>query len=71
MKLIAGMHRSGTSLVARLAFELGADFGDPETFYRPDRWNPDGYFEQIDIHAINMPLINGPLWKFSLFLSSH
>lgn len=67
MKLIAGMHRSGTSLVAQLFFAAGADMGDPGSFYRPDRWNQDGYFEQPDIHAINMPLINGPLWKFSYF----
>ncbi len=41
--------------------------GEPDTFYRPDKWNPDGYFEQPDIHAINIPLINGLLWKFSYF----
>lgn len=67
MKLITGMHRSGTSLVARLFYEAGANMGDPETFYRPDQWNPDGYYEQPDIHAINMPLINGNLWKFAYF----
>lgn len=67
MKLISGMHRSGTSLVARLSFAAGADMGDPRTFYEPDRWNPDGYFEQKDIHAVNMPLINGSLGKLSYF----
>ncbi len=67
MKIITGMHRSGTSLVARLFFEAGADMGDPDSFYRPDKWNPDGYFEQPDIHSINMPLVNGPFWKFSYF----
>lgn len=67
MKIITGMHRSGTSAVARLCYEAGADMGDPRTFYRPDRWNPDGYYEQPDIHAINMPLINGPWWKFAYF----
>jgi len=67
MRLITGMHRSGTSLVARLFFEGGADLGDPETFYRADRWNPDGYYEQPDIHAINMPLINGPFGKLAYF----
>jgi hypothetical protein len=67
MKLISGMHRSGTSLVAQLFYESGADMGNPNTFYRPDKWNPEGYFEQPDIHAINMPLINGPLWKFAYF----
>lgn len=59
MQIISGMHRSGTSLVARLFHEAGADLGDPETFYRPDRWNPDGYYEQPDIHAVNMPLVHG------------
>lgn len=67
MRIITGMHRSGTSLIARLFYEAGADMGNPETFYRPDRWNPEGYFEQPDIHAVNMPLINGPWWKFSYF----
>ncbi len=65
MKIITGMHRSGTSLVARLFYEAGADLGDPATFYRPDRWNPDGYFEQPDIHAINMPLFQGVWGGFS------
>lgn len=41
--------------------------GDPATFYRPDKWNPEGYYEQPDIHAINMPLINGPWWKFAYY----
>jgi len=67
MYLITGMHRSGTSLIARFFFEAGADFGDPATFHPADRWNPDGYFEQTDIHAINMPLINGPWGKLSYF----
>lgn len=69
MKIIAGMHRSGTSLVARLFHEAGADLGDPETFYRGDQWNPDGYFEQPSIHEVNMPLIHGRLGRLSyLFL---
>ena len=67
MRIITGMHRSGTSLVARLFYEFGADMGTPEYFYRPDKWNPEGYFEQPDIHAINMPLINGPWWKLAYF----
>lgn len=67
MKIITGMHRSGTSLVARLFYEAGANMGDPDTFYRPDQWNPDGYYEQPDIHSVNMPLINGNWWKFAYF----
>lgn len=67
MKIITGMHRSGTSLVAKLFHDAGADMGNPATFYRPDKWNPEGYYEQPDIHAINMPLINGPWWKFAYY----
>lgn len=67
MKIISGMHRSGTSIVARLMYEVGANLGDPKTFYRPDKWNPDGYFEQPEFHAINMPIINGVFGKLSYF----
>lgn len=59
------MHRSGTSLVARIFYEIGADMGNADNFYRPDKWNLDGYYEQPDIHAINMPIVNGHLWKVS------
>lgn len=65
MKLITGMHRSGTSLVARLVWKAGADFGDPETFYPGDEWNVEGYYEQPDVHSVNMPLVNGPWGRLS------
>lgn len=68
MRIITGMHRSGTSLVARLFHEAGADMGDPDTFHTADRWNPDGYFEQPDIHDVNMPLIHGPWGRASYLL---
>jgi hypothetical protein len=67
LRIITGMHRSGTSLIAQLFYRAGADMGDSDTFYRPDRWNPDGYYEQPDIHAINMPLINGMWGKLAYF----
>ncbi|MCK5221967.1 MAG: hypothetical protein KAR14_10335, partial [Candidatus Aminicenantes bacterium] len=67
MKLITGMHRSGTSITARLFYEAGADMGDPDKFYPGDKWNPDGYFEQPKFHSVNMPLINGPWGKLSYF----
>lgn len=67
MWIITGMHRSGTSLLARLFFEARADMGDPATFQEGDRWNPDGYFEQKEIISLNMRLIHGPFWKFSYF----
>lgn len=65
MRIISGMHRSGTSLVARLFHEAGADLGDPSTYHPADRWNPDGYFEQTAILDVNMPLVHGLWWKLA------
>lgn len=59
MRLIAGMHRSGTSLVTRICHLAGADLGNAEEFHPADRWNPDGYFEQSDILSVNLTLVNG------------
>ena len=67
MYLISGMHRSGTSLIAQLFHRAGADLGNPETLYGPDHWNPDGYFEQQAILAVNIPLIHGPWGKLAYF----
>ena len=65
MNIITGMHRSGTSLVTRFFFEMGADLGDPEGFIDPDRWNRDGYFEQKAVLDINRALIHGPIGKLA------
>jgi hypothetical protein len=67
MRIVTGMHRSGTSLVARLLFEAGGDLGDPEVFHPADRWNPGGYYEQPAIHAVNMPLIHGRCGRLAYF----
>ena len=67
MQLICGMHRSGTSLVGQIAHKAGANFGNQQDFWPADRWNPQGYFEQKDIIAINKKLINGRLGKFHYF----
>lgn len=67
MFIVTGMHRSGTSLVARLLYEGGADLGDPTQFIAADRWNPDGYYEQADVININQQLIHGPFGKLAYF----
>ncbi|ARN73868.1 sulfotransferase family protein [Oceanicoccus sagamiensis] len=67
MELICGMHRCGTSLVARLLKESGGKFGDEAGFYAPDNWNPDGYFEQREIIAVNRNIQNGMLGRFHYF----
>lgn len=64
MDLIIGMHRSGTSLSARLLHRAGADLGPAEGFIEPDRWNPDGYFEQREILMLNRQILHGPWGKF-------
>jgi hypothetical protein len=65
MKIIVGMHRSGTSLLAGFLNKSGGDFGDPDTFHPADKWNPGGYFEQKEIIAINKKLLHGAFNKLS------
>lgn len=60
MILISGMHRSGTSLVAKLFHAAGADMGDSAEFYAADQWNSTGYYEQRAIIALNLKLLHGP-----------
>ncbi len=61
------MHRSGSSLIARLFFEAGANLGNSNTFYPGDKWNPHGYYEQQKILEINTSLING-IWNRLAYL---
>jgi hypothetical protein len=67
MRIITGMHRSGTSLVARLFYEAGADMGDRQTMLQGDKWNSDGYFEQPEILDINRALIHGMWGRLAYF----
>jgi hypothetical protein len=67
MRIVTGMHRSGTSVVARLFHEAGADLGPPASFYPGDRWNPDGYFEQTEVLEANRALLHGPWGKLAYF----
>lgn len=67
MKIVVGMHRSGTSLLMNLLQRAGADLGDPRGFYPSDRWNPDGYFEQQEILSANRELLHGPLGRLAFF----
>jgi hypothetical protein len=67
MKIVIGMHRSGTSLLMNLLQRAGGDLGDPQGFYPCDRWNPDGYFEQQEILSANRELLHGPLGRLAFF----
>jgi len=52
--IVAGMHRSGTSLVAGLLEALGVDMGT--RLVPADRANPRGYFEDLDVVGFHQRL---------------
>lgn len=55
MALVAGMHRSGTSVAARAVLSLGLHFGDDLMEESPD--NPRGYFEDMAIVDHNRAML--------------
>lgn len=59
MRVVTGVHRSGTSLVAMTLDALGMEFGDQDAFYAADEWNEEGYFERRDIIDLNSRIITG------------
>lgn len=80
---IAGMHRSGTSLMARMVNLLGVDLGSEEEMIAPGPENPRGFWENTAIKRLNEavlqtmggtwndpPLLNNE-WGWSEDLSAH
>lgn len=61
---ILGMHRSGTSLVARLLNLCGVDLGPPEHLMPATKDNPSGYWEHLAFHQINDQILEqfGSSW---------
>jgi hypothetical protein len=55
---IAGMHRSGTSMVARTLNLAGVYLGDQSHLLRPTPENPDGYWEHRGFLALNEQLLD-------------
>lgn len=53
--LVLGMHRSGTSMTAAMIHELGVSMG--KTFIDRNRYNPLGYYEDADFHALNRRIL--------------
>ncbi|MDB2376704.1 glycosyltransferase [Luminiphilus sp.] len=66
--LICGMHRSGTSLVAKCFEVFGYGLG--ETLMAPSDDNPKGFFEDLDVVAFNDALLeaNGSSWDAPVFM---
>jgi hypothetical protein len=54
---VAGMHRSGTSLLTRLLRNCGLDLGDEADLMQPWDGNPDGYWENLKFVEINEALL--------------
>lgn len=52
-----GMHRSGTSVVAGAFCAVGYYAGEDTELMPGDRWNPQGYFENTTVVALNDELL--------------
>jgi hypothetical protein len=63
--VVAGMHRSGTSLVAELLNAMGIYAGGPADLAPPDIFNPTGYWEHRVAAEINREAMAtlGASWK--------
>jgi colanic acid/amylovoran biosynthesis glycosyltransferase len=61
--IVTGMHRSGTSLVAQALAWAGLYLGD--RLKGPSRFNPEGYFEDLDVVSFHDQLlaVNGAKWE--------
>ena len=53
--IITGMHRSGTSLVARFLHLSGVDMG--KEWIDPNEDNPLGYFEDADFVSLHQRIL--------------
>lgn len=54
---VTGMHRSGTSLIARLLNLCGLHLGPPDRIVPPGEGNPTGYWENKDMDRLNEDLL--------------
>ena len=61
---LIGMHRSGTSLAARMLSLLGVSLGAPEGLLPPGPDNPAGYWENKSIQEFDDELLadRGGAW---------
>lgn len=55
---IAGMHRSGTSMVANLLQQAGLHLGAPADLMPPAAENPEGFFEHLGFVRLNDEILN-------------
>ena len=62
---VAGMHRSGTSMVAQVLQSMGVYLGPPDMLLAASPSNPRGYWENIAFITINDAILvtNGGSWS--------
>lgn len=63
--IVTGMHRSGTSVVARMCQLIGVDLGPEHALMQGGPENPDGFFEHRWIKEINEQVLErlGGTWQ--------
>ncbi len=54
---VTGMHRAGTSMIARLLNLCGLHLGPPDRIVPPGEGNPSGYWENQDMDRLNEDLL--------------
>jgi hypothetical protein len=64
--LVAGVHRSGTSIAARLAASLGLRLPPSDDLVRANAGNPDGYWESRSLAELNDRVLLrwGHSWRY-------
>ena len=55
---IVGMHRSGTSMVAKLLQQAGLNLGDEADLMPPAEENPEGFYEHLEFVRLNDEVLN-------------
>jgi hypothetical protein len=55
---VVGMHRSGTSMVAKQLNQAGLYLGPDEVLMPPAAENPEGFFEHLDFVVLNDEVLN-------------
>ena len=57
MKIITGMHRSGTSMTSNLLMEISGQENLPGEHIHSDHWNQKGYFENKEVVVLNNTIL--------------
>lgn len=68
--LVVGMHRSGTSVAARLLNLMGCYIGAPEELMPAKPDNPTGFWERLDVYELNEAILEtaGVNWLTARFV---